>query len=79
MSNVSQRALRQFQNKDSAVAKLFAKHIKLDEARETVKKTRCVELVMSLIIELRLTLSRMGIGIGTPVRLTDLVDSGMLD
>jgi uncharacterized protein YdcH (DUF465 family) len=45
------RALRQFQNKDSAVAKLFAKHIKLDEARETVKKTRFVELVLLPIAE----------------------------
>ncbi|KAL1959603.1 hypothetical protein VTO42DRAFT_1638 [Malbranchea cinnamomea] len=54
------RALRQFQNKNCTVAKLFAKHIKLSEAKEFVKKTR------------------IGIGIGTPVRLIDLVDSGEL-
>ncbi|OAX80813.1 hypothetical protein ACJ72_04844 [Emergomyces africanus] len=54
------RSLRQFQNKDCAVAKLFAKHIKLAEAKEFVKKTR------------------VGIGIGTPVRLNDLADSGEL-
>ncbi|EFR02544.1 hypothetical protein MGYG_05541 [Nannizzia gypsea CBS 118893] len=54
------RALRQFQNQDCAVAKLFAKHIKLKEAQETVEKTR------------------IGIGIGTPVRLNDLVNSGSL-
>ncbi|EEH23546.2 hypothetical protein PABG_05757 [Paracoccidioides brasiliensis Pb03] len=34
------RALRQFQTKDCAVAKLFAKHIKLNEAKEFVKKKR---------------------------------------
>ncbi|KAM5452464.1 Protein cms1 [Microsporum audouinii] len=54
------RTLRQFQNQDCAVAKLFAKHIKLKEAQETVEKTR------------------IGIGIGTPVRLNDLVNSGSL-
>ncbi|EAS35070.3 protein CMS1 [Coccidioides immitis RS] len=54
------RALREFQNKDSAVGKLFAKHIKLAEAQEFVKKTR------------------IGIGIGTPVRLNDLIDTGAL-
>lgn len=54
------RALRVFQNKDSAVAKLFAKHIKLDEARAYVARTR------------------MGIGVGTPRRITDLLDSGAL-
>jgi protein CMS1 len=34
------RALRRFQTKEAFVAKLFAKHIKLREAIETVKKTR---------------------------------------
>lgn len=34
------RALRQFQTKDCMVAKLFAKHIKLQEAIDTAKKTR---------------------------------------
>lgn len=34
------RALRKFQTKEAFVAKLFAKHIKLKEAIETVKKTR---------------------------------------
>jgi len=54
------RALRRFQTKESMVAKLFAKHIKLKEAVETVKKTR------------------MGIGVGTPQRVIDLLDDGML-
>lgn len=34
------RALRRFETKEAKVAKLFAKHIKLKEAVETVKKTR---------------------------------------
>ena len=34
------RALRKFQSKQALVAKLFAKHIKLKEAVETVKKSR---------------------------------------
>ncbi|KAF2427588.1 hypothetical protein EJ08DRAFT_592794 [Tothia fuscella] len=34
------RALRTFESKDSKVAKLFAKHIKLKEAIETCSKTR---------------------------------------
>ncbi|KAG8624415.1 hypothetical protein KVT40_007482 [Elsinoe batatas] len=34
------RALRQYQTKEAKVEKLFAKHIKLKEAIETVKKTR---------------------------------------
>lgn len=34
------RSLREFQNKESAVAKLFAKHIKLKEAQEYVNNTR---------------------------------------
>ncbi|KAK0251233.1 hypothetical protein B0A54_04483 [Friedmanniomyces endolithicus] len=54
------RALSKFSTKHSAVAKLFAKHIKLKEAVETVTKTR------------------MGIGVGTPQRLIDLLDDGAL-
>lgn len=52
------RALRKFQTKQSMVAKLFAKHIKLKEAAEMTKKTR------------------MGIGVGTPQRLMDLLEDG---
>ncbi|KAI7087064.1 hypothetical protein KC356_g4510 [Hortaea werneckii] len=54
------RGLRKFQTKESLVAKLFAKHIKLGEAIETVKN------------------SRMGIGVGTPQRIIDLLDNGAL-
>lgn len=52
------RALRGFQTKESMVAKLFAKHIKLKEAMDMAKKTR------------------MGIGVGTPQRIADLLESG---
>lgn len=52
------RALRGFQTKESMVAKLFAKHIKLKEAVEMAKNTR------------------MGIGVGTPQRIADLLDGG---
>ena len=52
------RALRSFQSKESMVAKLFAKHIKLKEAVEMCGKTR------------------MGIGVGTPQRLIDLLEAG---
>ncbi|TKA23652.1 hypothetical protein B0A50_06488 [Salinomyces thailandicus] len=54
------RALRKYQTKESHVAKLFAKHIKLAEAINTAKKTR------------------MGIGVGTPQRIIDLLDDGAL-
>lgn len=54
------RALRKFQTKESMVAKLFAKHIKLKEAIETVKKMR------------------MGVGVGTPQRIIDLLNDGAL-
>lgn len=54
------RALRTFQSKDAIVGKLFAKHIKLKEAINYVKKTR------------------MGIGVGTPTRIIDLLDADAL-
>ncbi|KAM0718207.1 hypothetical protein Q7P37_006539 [Cladosporium fusiforme] len=54
------RALRKFQTKDCMVAKLFAKHIKIKEAIETVKKTR------------------IGVGVGTPQRIIDLLEDGAL-
>ncbi|KAH0543770.1 hypothetical protein FGG08_001952 [Glutinoglossum americanum] len=50
------RALRKFQTEQATVAKLFAKHIKLEEAIAFVKKTR------------------IGIAIGTPTRLINLLD-----
>ena len=42
------------------MAKLFAKHIKLKESIETVKK------------------ARISIGVGTPQRIIDLIESGAL-
>lgn len=38
------RALRSFQNKESIVGKLFAKHIKLDEAKQFLQRAQCVYL-----------------------------------
>lgn len=54
------RALRKYQTKDCMVAKLFAKHIKLKEQIETVKK------------------ARIGMGVGTPQRMMDLLNDGAL-
>jgi len=54
------RVLRVYQTKDCMVAKLFAKHIKLKEAVETVSK------------------GRIGIGVGTPQRIVDLLEDGEL-
>ncbi|KAJ5288552.1 Protein CMS1 [Penicillium angulare] len=54
------RALRSFQNKESIVGKLFAKHIKLDEAKQFLQR------------------AQMGIGVGTPTRISDLIESGDL-
>ncbi|KAN0072161.1 U3-containing 90S pre-ribosomal complex subunit domain containing protein [Elaphomyces granulatus] len=54
------RALRSFQTKEAIVAKLFAKHIKLDEAKKFVQRTR------------------INIGVGTPQRLIDLIESKTL-
>ncbi|KAK9593144.1 Protein cms1 [Aspergillus fumigatus] len=54
------RALRAFQSKDSTVGKLFAKHIKLEEAKQFLQR------------------ARIGLGVGTPARILDLIDAGSL-
>ncbi|EAW21923.1 uncharacterized protein NFIA_070940 [Aspergillus fischeri NRRL 181] len=54
------RALRAFQSKDSTVGKLFAKHIKLEEAKQFLQR------------------ARTGLGVGTPARISDLIDAGSL-
>ncbi|KAL3466781.1 U3-containing 90S pre-ribosomal complex subunit-domain containing protein [Aspergillus heterothallicus] len=54
------RALRTFSTKESPIGKLFAKHIKLEEAKQFLER------------------ARMGIGAGTPSRISDLIDSGSL-
>jgi len=54
------RVMRNFQTKDATVAKLFAKHIKLQDSVNFLKSTRT------------------GIAVGTPTRLKDLMDDGML-
>ena len=52
------RAVKKFQTKENAVAKLFAKHIKLKESIEFCQKTR------------------IGLGVGTPGRVLDLIKEG---
>ncbi|KAG0138482.1 U3-containing 90S pre-ribosomal complex subunit-domain containing protein [Tuber indicum] len=54
------RAVRKYQTKDSLVAKLFAKHIKLKDSITTCQT------------------SRIGIGVGTPGRILDLLKEGVL-
>ncbi|KAL2816904.1 U3-containing 90S pre-ribosomal complex subunit-domain containing protein [Aspergillus granulosus] len=54
------RALRTFSTKESPIGKLFAKHIKLEEAKQFLER------------------ARVGIGAGTPSRISDLIDSGSL-
>ncbi|KAL4754753.1 hypothetical protein BDW72DRAFT_101971 [Aspergillus terricola var. indicus] len=54
------RALRTFQTKESPIGKLFAKHIKLEEAKQFLER------------------ARVGIGAGTPARISDLINSGSL-
>ncbi|RJE23218.1 hypothetical protein PHISCL_04471 [Aspergillus sclerotialis] len=54
------RALRTFQNKESIIGKLFAKHIKLEEAKQFLQR------------------ARTGLGVGTPTRISDLIESGAL-
>ncbi|KAG0632793.1 U3-containing 90S pre-ribosomal complex subunit-domain containing protein [Tuber brumale] len=54
------RAVRKYQTKDSLVAKLFAKHIKLKDSITTCQTTR------------------IGIGVGTPGRILELLKEGVL-
>ncbi|EGR49845.1 uncharacterized protein TRIREDRAFT_59248 [Trichoderma reesei QM6a] len=54
------RALRKFSGKDNLVAKLFAKHMKVEEQ---------VALLQN---------KKIGIGVGTPARLMELIDNGSL-
>ncbi|KAI1392551.1 U3-containing 90S pre-ribosomal complex subunit-domain containing protein [Hypoxylon trugodes] len=54
------RAVRKYQTKHSTVAKLFAKHIKIEESVQFLEK------------------HRTGIAVGTPVRLSDLVEKSSL-
>ncbi len=68
------RSLRIYQTPNSAVAKLFAKHIKMPEAIEYVKRTKYVQSFSFA----RLMPLRIGIGIGTPQRLLDLLEKDVL-
>ncbi|KAL6893354.1 U3-90S pre-ribosomal complex subunit domain-containing protein [Trichoderma evansii] len=54
------RALRKLSGKDSLVAKLFAKHMKVEEQVTLLKN------------------KKIGVGVGTPARLMELIDNGSL-
>ncbi|KAI2610431.1 U3-containing 90S pre-ribosomal complex subunit-domain containing protein [Hypoxylon sp. NC1633] len=54
------RSVRKYQSKTNSIAKLFAKHIKVEESVQFLEK------------------HRTGIAVGTPVRLSDLVDNSAL-
>ncbi|KAL7919557.1 U3-90S pre-ribosomal complex subunit domain-containing protein [Trichoderma austrokoningii] len=54
------RALRKFSGKDCLVAKLFAKHMKVEEQVTLLKN------------------KKIGVGVGTPARLMELIDNGSL-
>ncbi|KAL2866027.1 uncharacterized protein BJX67DRAFT_152550 [Aspergillus lucknowensis] len=75
------RALRTFQTKESPIGKLFAKHIKLEEAKRFLERARYAHFpLITLHIYLACTdhECRVGIGAGTPSRISDLIDSGSL-
>ncbi|KAI0894395.1 U3-containing 90S pre-ribosomal complex subunit-domain containing protein [Annulohypoxylon nitens] len=54
------RSVRKYQTKNNTIAKLFAKHIKVEESVQFLEK------------------HRTGIAVGTPVRLSDLVEKSAL-
>ena len=70
------RLLRDFQKADAKVGKLFAKHIKLAEAKQFCEKNRYAPF---LNLELPgLHSISMSLGVGTPQRISDLLDDGAL-
>ena len=70
------RLLRGLQSGDAKVGKLFAKHIKLEEAKEFCEKNRYAPF---LNLELPgLHSISMSLGVGTPKRISDLLDEGAL-
>jgi len=70
------RLLRGLQSEDAKVGKLFAKHIKLGEAKEFCEKNRYAPF---LNLELPgLHSISMSLGVGTPKRISDLLDEGAL-
>ncbi|KAI9795474.1 MAG: hypothetical protein M1833_007004 [Piccolia ochrophora] len=72
------RALRKYHSKGTVVAKLFAKHIKLQDAAQFVKFAPLVYHVPTCAANKHdNNVSRIGIGVGTPSRLNDLVESSM--
>lgn len=70
------RTLRQFQAAGAKVGKLFAKHIKMEEAKKFCK-TKRYALILDVEIPGLLSIS-MSLGVGTPQRMSDLLDDGAL-
>lgn len=70
------RLLRTFQAKDAKVGKLFAKHIKLGEAKEFCEKNRYAPFLN--LDRSGLHSGSMSLGVGTPQRITDLLEDGTL-
>lgn len=77
IANFPDRALRPLQNNESTVGKLFAKHIKLEEAKQFLQRARYV-FTHHLLPQTLANSHSMGIGAGTPARITDLIESGTL-
>jgi protein CMS1 len=70
------RTLRVFQAEDAKVGKLFAKHIKMEEAMEFCKKNRYAPFLNLEIPGLHNV--SISLGVGTPKRIADLLDDGAL-
>lgn len=73
------RALRKYQSKEALVGKLFAKHIKLKESVEFCKRARYASQLLPLIATVDNESIRINFGVGTPQRLSDLLDNGGFD
>lgn len=60
------------------MGKLFAKHIKLEEAKQFLQRARYDLLfcVGDTSLQMANMQHRMGIGAGTPARISDLIESG---
>ena len=68
-----------FQTKELVVAKLFAKHIKLKDAIEYVRKTWYVRklFIPANLQPCNTNWTSICIGVGTPSRIIDLLDAGV--
>lgn len=59
------------------MGKLFAKHIKLEEAKQFLQRARYdLCSAVGALPQITNMKCRMGIGAGTPARISDLIESG---